>query len=271
MSSRQLAKNFLFGFNNNMIKMRIDKKALFYPQKLAQGNTTERFQKATEASVKVLKGLRYDFVDREIKPAALKRGIKEVTGKNIGVKIEAVEHQKDSYLGLYANSKPIFKGYVLNLQSTLWTNKIPQCQLPIMMKHIQEMFASIFNPKITTREVAMFNKSQDAPNTYKFLVDHIVGKKELTEKTLDKFLSKKSVDEKINTLQMLRYKTLVKLNLAKAEPTIDREIGKFENSQIIGKDYNAKVQHYDSKLQILNNKLAQIIKAERAKHAKSLS
>ena len=261
----------MFGFNNSMIKMRIDKKALFYPQKLAQGNTTERFQKATESSVKVLKGLRYDFVDREIKPVALKRGIKEVTGKNIGVKIETVEHQKDSFFGLYTNFKPIFKGYVLNLQSTLWTNKIPQSQLPIMMKHIQEMFASIFNPKMTTREVAMLNKGQDAPSTYKFVVDYIVGKKELTEKTLDKFLSKKSADEKINTLQMLRYKTLTKLNLAKAEPTIDREIGKFENSQIIGKDYDAKVQQYESKLQILNNKLAQIIKAERAEHAQKLS
>lgn len=55
-----------------------------------------------------------------------------------------------------------------------------------------------------------------------------------------------------------------------AEPIIDRQIAKLENMHIQGKNYDLSEYKFDEKMQILNNKLAQVIKDERKKHAESL-
>ena len=56
-----------------MIKIRVDKKASFLPMKLSRGTTPQRLESSIELNSKILKSLKYDFVDRKIKPATLKK------------------------------------------------------------------------------------------------------------------------------------------------------------------------------------------------------
>lgn len=248
----------------NMNILKINQKALFYPQKIAKGTQAERLLKATASSIDVFKELRYDFVNREIKASDVKRSLKKVAGKDIGVRIELKDTPNSTKTGVYGTTTGL-KGYVLYLQNIFDTKKISQGQLPVIMQRINEMFIFAFNPKIIKREVSIFSKRQDLKACSEFFTEYISGKKSPTDKLLNKLLSKKSVEEQINLLQLLRYKTMTKLGLAQAESTLDRHICKFENSHIINKNYDKKIQDLNSKLEILNNKLAQIIKNERAK------
>ena len=247
-----------------MINLKINKKALFYPLKLAQGTQAERMQKATTSSLDVFRELRFDFVDREIKAVDVKRELKKVAGKKIGVKVELDTLPQNSKTGVYL-TKSGLKGYILYLQNIFYTKKISQSQLPIIMQRINEMFISAFNPKFLTREIAVINKGQNSKATCKFLAEHIVSKNKLSNEHLSRFLEKKPVDEQINLLQMFRYKIMAKLGVAQAEPTLDKHVYKFENSRVVSKNYETKIQELKEKLQVLNNKLAEVIKGERAK------
>ena len=106
--------------------------------------------------------------------------------------------------------------------------------------------------------------------TGKFFADNVTEKQVLKTKKLDKFLKGKTPNEQIDILQVMRYNVLTEKNNHVAEPIIDRQIAKLENMHIQGKNYDLSEYKFDEKMQILNNKLAQVIKGERKKHAESL-
>lgn len=252
-----------------MIRIKIDKKTTFLPLAKSKGTTPQRLEKAREANVQFLKSLKYEFVDREIKPAVFKRNLKQFVDR-VGIKIEAVETPQDAFVFNQLRPKKINKGYLLGLPQDYWGKKIQQAHLTICAKQTQKLFNNIFNPKFSTREINMFNKNQDTKGAKKFFDKNITGTNVLKAKSLDKFLEKKPADEQINTLQALRYNVLAEQNSKIAEEQTDRQIGKMENMRFSGKSYDLSEQKYDKKMQILNNKLAQVIKSERQKHAESL-
>ena len=87
---------------------------------------------------------------------------------------------------------------------------------------------------------------------------------------LDKFLGKKPLEKQINLLQNIRYTILSNKNLQQGQYELDRQIEKSEHMQI-SKKYNFEDFQYDDKLQVLNVKLAQVLKDARAKHAEKLA
>ena len=116
-----------------MIKIRVDKKTTFLPTKLSRGTTPQRLENSIELNSKILKSLKYDFVDRKIKPATLKKTIKSVIGKNINLKIHAADNTKEASLTHYVNSSKVNKGYILNLPQNSWDNMIEQSHLGVVM------------------------------------------------------------------------------------------------------------------------------------------
>lgn len=253
-----------------MIKIRVDKKASFLPIKLSRGTTPQRLESSIELNSKILKSLKYDFVDRKIKPATLKKTIKSVIGKNINLKIHAVDNPKEANLTHYVNSSKVNKGYILNLPQNSWDNMIEQSHLGVVMKQVQKLCNKLYNPKFTVRELKLFKNESIMEETGKFFADNVTEKQVLKTKKLDKFLKGKTPNEQIDVLQVMRYNVLTEKNNHVAEPIIDRQIAKLENMHIQGKNYDLSEYKFDEKMQILNKKLAQVIQDERTKNANDI-
>ena len=158
----------------------------------------------------------------------------------------------------------------MGLPLQLTKNTINQEKTPLIAKQAQKLFIDAYNPKFIQRQANMFNKKQDFAGTKEFFDGNLSGKTTLNPENLDKFLGKKSADERINILQMLRYSTISEKELKKAEPEIDRQIAKRNNLRI-QKNYDLSAYSFDEKLEVLNKRLASELQAERLKHAQSLN
>ena len=253
-----------------MIKIRVDKKTTFLPTKISRGTTPQRLEKSIELNSKILKSLKYDFVDRKIKPATLKSTIKSVIGKNINLKINPVDNPKEAKFTHYVNSSRVNKGYILDLPQNPWNNMIEQSHLGVVMKQVQKLCNKLYNPKFTVREFKLFRNESIMKETREFFAENVSEKHVLNAKKLDKFLNEKTPNEQIDILQIMRYNVMSEQNNHMAEPIIDKQIAKIENMHIQGKNYDLSEYKYDEKLDILNKKLAQVIKDERTKHANEI-
>ena len=135
---------------------------------------------------------------------------------------------------------------------------------------MQKLCNKLYNPKFTVRELKLFKNESTMEETGKFFADNVTEKQVLKTKKLDKFLKGKTPNEQIDILQVMRYNVMSEQNNHMAEPIIDKQIAKIENMHIQGKNYDLSEYKYDEKLDILNKKLAQVIKDERTKHANEI-
>lgn len=97
-----------------------------------------------------------------------------------------------------------------------------------------------------------------------FYKKNITKTSTLTTEALNKFLEKKSNEEKINTLQFLRYKLLSEINTANATYQIDRRIEKHNNLiyKVSPDYYNLDKYHYEEKKNLVVNEIYKLIKAQ---------
>lgn len=58
---------------------------------------------------------------------------------------------------------------------------------------------------------------------------------------------------------MLRYDLMAEKNLHEAEPLLDKEVAKFESLRFDASKYDISKFNYDEKLQILNDKLKEVL------------
>ena len=105
----------------------------------------------------------------------------------------------------------------------------------------------------------MMNQNQDWIGAINFFKENIHNSQKLEPKKLDRFLQDKNVLEKINTLQMFRYDLMAEKNLHEAEPLLDKEVAKFESLRFDASKYDISKFNYDEKLQILNDKLKEVL------------
>lgn len=253
--------------------MRIDRKVTNIPLALAKGTMAERFEKATNSNINFIKKLGYDFEYEggKITLGTIKRTLKSSKEmKNIVTKVVPVERDSEAFLGHSHTANGTNRGYIMGLPLQLSKNTINQEKTPLIAKQAQKLFIDAYNPKFIQRQANMFNKKQDFAGTKEFFDGNLSGKTTLNPENLDKFLGKKSADERINILQMLRYSTISEKELKKAEPEIDRQIAKRNNLRI-QKNYDLSAYSFDEKLEVLNKRLASELQAERLKHAQSLN
>lgn len=250
-----------------MVNFKINYGRTFLPLEKVKGTTEQRLSKAIDANVKFLRNLKYDFVDREVATPTFKRTLKESSNKKIPINVyEAMEHTTNTEMTHSIGRTKVFSGYTLFVPHTFDKKHIPQSSTQEFMKTTQKFFNEIFNPKFFKRKISMLNKNQDVKGVSDFYEANIKGTNKLQEKHLDKFLNKKSTDEKINSLQMMRYDLMAERNTKNAEFPIDKQIEKMDNLKI-QKDYDTSKFEYDEKLELLNNKLNTILKSEREKIA----
>ena len=254
------AKNIFTGFNRNM-KIRINNKFTYLPLAKSKGTTEQRLQKATDMNLKFFKGLKYDFKDREIKPMEIKRNLWDVIGKKLTINLMPIPYANDVNITHSVAYGRQSKGYTLSYPyDSLWEKPtIFQSKTPNILRQTQLFFTEILNPKFFRRKVSMMNQGQDCIGTMGFFKENIHNSQKLEPKKLDRFLQDKNVLEKINTLQMFRYDLMAEKNLHGAEPLLDRQVAKFESLRFDASRYDMNKFNYEEKLQILNDKLKEVL------------
>lgn len=246
--------------------LKINRPRTFLPLSISRGTVEERLENAKLLNLKFYKNMAYDFKNREIKPATIKRDLKETAGGKINIQTNPDDinpnwKMSSSYWGLTSKISGFSFIFPVNYNSKMFEQR----NVPQLLTFTQNFFNNIFNPKFLTRKVAMTNKKQNLAGTEKFFTNNVSGTSThlgLSEK-LDKLLLDKNYSEKINTLQSLRYDLISEKNTKSAQYQIDKQIEKTEHLQFVDRDYDMNKYNYDEKLQILNEKLAVVLQKTR--------
>lgn len=243
------------------MSIRINNKFTYLPLAVSGGTTEQRLQKATQMNLKFFKGLRYDFKDREIKPMNIKRNLWNVIGKKLTINLTPIPQANDVIINHSLVDGRQSRGYTLSYPyDAIWKKPtISQSKTPSILRQTQNFFTEILNPKFFRRKISMMNQNQDWLGAIGFFSENIHNSQKLDPKKLDRFLQDKNVLEKINTLQMFRYDLMAEKNLHEAEPLLDKEVAKFESLRFDVSKYDMSKFNYDEKLQILNDKLKEVL------------
>lgn len=240
------------------MNIRINNKFTYLPLDIARGTTEQRLQKATKMNLKFFSGLKYDFKDRNIKPMEIKRNLWDVIGKKLTINlIPSTDLSITHSLALGRQSK----GYTLLYPYNTFEKKstISQSKTPTLLCQTQHFFTEILNPKFFRRKVSMINQRQDWIGAEGFFKENIHNSQMLEPKKLDRFLQDKNVLERINALQMFRYNLMAEKNLQEAKPLLDSQFAKFDHLHFDVSKYEISKFNYDEKLQILNDKLKEVL------------
>lgn len=254
----------MFNCYTNMTNFKINYSRTYLPLGKINGTTEQRLSKAIDANVKFLKNLKYDFVDREVSMPTFKRTLKDSSDKKISLNIfGSNEHTQNESMTHSVGKTKISSGYTLYVPQTFDEKHIPQGKAQEFMQTTQKFFNELYNPKFYKRKINMLNRNQGIKEVSEFYETNIKGTNKLNTKDLDEFLNDKSADEKINSLQMMRYDVMAERNNENAKFPIDKQIEKIENLKIQNKSYDLTKFQYNEKLDILNEKLKNILKTER--------
>ncbi len=248
-----------------MMKLSINKSKAFLPLSMSKGTTEQRLQKARLLNLRFYDNLLDKFDNREVKPSVFKRVLKETSGTKPGVEIFDSKDSRKAFLTPILGSVRKIRGYALYLPLTIWDGNIRQSSTRLFLKETQRFFNEMCKPKFLTRNIAMFNKHYNVREAQEFYSKNIEGKQVLTAEKLDEFLKDKKADEKINTLQFLRYTLQGDKNVSQAQYGIDKHIEKAEHLQFPNKSYDLSEYQYDEKLNLLNQRLKEVIQIQRKK------
>lgn len=253
----------------NMMRININKATTFLPlKKINKASRTAegRLNLAREMNDKFCDSVIKNMDDGKITLPAFVRLLKKATGAKIdikGTRLPAgqgfVAHKLDN-----ANT---MSGYFFGLPFAYEEKFINMSTLKRALKHSQELFTEITNPKIFARIASMMNKGTDTLNMLKFFSQKVNVKGKLLKKDLQEFLKPMSLDEKIDNLQALRHNILHSQNCDKFSKHYMQKMnnnpkfnGKFGENAI-----NDNRFLYQEKLEMLNQELAKTLQKARAK------
>ncbi len=251
--------------------IKIDTFTTVLPQSMIKGTASEKLQKARACNIEFYKQLLPEFKDREVKASTFTRVLRHVIGKKrIRLELENTMDLMKPFASHNMTVGKVLRGYLLGIKQDLLHNTIEQKTERTFLQQTQKIFNDLYNPKFFTRGISLINKKQNTKAFDAFMTKHIISTNSLSPEVLDKFLGKKPLEKQINLLQNIRYTILSNKNLQQGQYELDRQIEKSEHMQI-SKKYNFEDFQYDDKLQVLNVKLAQVLKDARAKHAEKLA
>ena len=246
-----------------MIKFPINHSTTHYPLKVLSGNEAQRLEFARKLNQEFYDGLKtYGATGTRLTFNRFINELKKVIKSSIHIEFipEEIKTCKNG-LGFYFGEKGTHEGYNLIVPLIYDTRDVKISAAPLFLKHTQELFNMICNPKFVKRELKLFlnPKSEDAVTFFK---NYISGTKQLNEKDLRKFLKGMKPQEKIDILQMLRYSLKNEKNTY-----LSRSSGGVLNSSnqtVVIKKPETDL-NYDEKLDILNKQLLKILQKERKK------
>lgn len=246
---------------------KIDTFTTVLPQSMIKGTTSEKLQKARACNVEFYKQLLPEFKDREVKNSTFKRVLSHVIGKRrILVELVNTVGTMEPFAAHQVTKNGTFSGYLLGISQSIFRPTIGHHTKRTFLKQTQKMFNNLYNPKFFARTVSLINNKQNTKTFDAFLTKYVKSTNPLESETLDKFLGKKPLKKQINLLQHMRYTIFSEKNLQQGQYDLDRQFEKSEH-MVISKNYNFDNFRYDDKLNVINIKLAQVLKEVRAEHA----
>lgn len=255
---------------NTMIKITIDKLSTQLPLKKIKGTVQQRLDKSVAMNDKFYENIKDDFEKRDVLPSVYIRKLKKTIGAPINVSISERTYYNNPVAGgettMFINGEDLRQyGYDITLPLDPVTERISRNNTRAFMHENMHVLDRIFNPKYNARHISLVNKGYDVNSLSKFYFDKIYSKQELKVQDLDTFLKNKKAQEKIDTLQHWRYQLMLEKH---AHEYIENNIQKFIKL-ILGNngtlELNNTIQryHFDEKIKMIEEKLAQIIGLER--------
>ena len=257
----QIAKNFFMGFIRDMkVHLITNNKVLFMPLSKAAGTEAERFQKAADVADNLIGRLKKAYAHED---RIARSEFKNVFQQSIDAPIKLSVEDKNSFMplgiGYKITDKAVINGYYMFLPTD--AGKISKNSSLVFIKKAQEILLRIFNPKITRREANLFNIPAPRVKGILQFERKLLSKKPVTEKEIRETIKGLTPQEKIDVIQMLRYRLKVADDIQKTglyAKTIDKSM-KIEK-------YPYEQWKYGEKLELLNERLLKLLNKERLKN-----
>lgn len=249
-----------------MFKIKINNAKTYLPSSMRSGTMEQRFQKARLMNLRFYDNLQDSFRDREVAPRTFAKVLRESSHKDISVEIFESPKEKSSLLTHKLNKNAENKGYIMFLPFNYLTQKIHKNNAPIFLRETQNFFNEIFNPKIFKRATSLTKNLTLSPKVLEFYAQKVSGTSNFSKLELEAFLSEINNKKlQIDALQYLRYKLQCEQNTSKAAFQIDRSIEKHGGFKYVKPDnaYSQEKYHYEDKMQIIKDKLIDLINSER--------
>lgn len=248
-----------------MITYKINHAKSTIPLAISKGTTAQRMQKARVLNLAFYDKLQGAIKNNQIAPRTFVSKLRSIIGAKPGIYISEVDSNKNCYTNYCFDAKAKSLGYTIGLPWTDHTQNIHKNNAAFFLKQTQNLLNELFNPKIFSRFIALANSGENIDSILSFYDTNLSQKANLEPEILDKFLENKSNKQKINTLQFLRYKLLSEQNTTQASYQIDKRIEKHNGFRYQRPEnyYDMEQYHYENKLRILNENLAEVLQNER--------
>lgn len=239
------------------INLSINPKATQMPLSVSKGTEAQRFQKAAELSEKFIEKLKKEYIfGDKVSRTEFSNLLKQTVDSPISISVEQADKYYPFEIGYNISKDAVVTGF--NLPLVTEKNKISKNSSISFIKRVQAIFSRLYNPKVTRREIAVFN----VPNGNKILMleKKMLSKQDITEKEIREAIKGLKPQQKIDVLQLLRYRLKIADNIQKTglyATSIDKSI----------KIEKAPYEHwkYDAKSELLNERLLKLIRKERLK------
>ena len=252
--------------------IRINHVKTHLPLSKIKGTPQARLNKTIKMSDNFFENVKGCFGYQNISTGILSNIFKKSLNQKIDVNVSIIPgaiNKSSTNLDIHGiNSETI--GYNVLLPAKPEEKCIEKSSIKLIMKEAFGIFYKVTNPKIIQREINILNKRYDLKELTSLAKEKALSTKKMEEIDIDKLLAGKEVQEKIDLLQALRNHLKQKFytleNNAKYQFK-DGKITKLKRTTIRHKPHTS--YNLPEKIELVERKLAQIIKNERARMANS--
>ena len=256
-----------------------------FPYQKIKGSVQQREQAAIHLVDKFYRNFSQKFDSKGKVPfEEVQKSVDEVFEKKLHVKSKPLI--ASDFEGL---SDILYSPYSGNIIATTIEvspkkGKLDLSDIPTVLHEFQHLADQIYNPKILSRDQHMTNKGlyinkySDLYENYMYVREEFTNEKDKRniikqlENKIRKFLRCKSANEKLDYIQDARYSLMMEDQAYKTQRKYAKQFKK-KNKPV--KDYDLdnenKMHMFEEKIALLNKLGFEIIKKERAKHAKKVA
>lgn len=254
--------------------IRIDHIKTHLPLSKIKGTAQARLNQTIKMSDNFFENVKGSFGYQNISTGILSNIFKKSLNPEIEVKVfgkpRAVNESSTDLAFNGGGVKAETIGYEVILPVEPYKQRIEKSSIKLIMKEAFGIFYKVTNPKILQREINIVNKRYDLTNLAALLKEKGLNSKKINEFDIDKLLAGRKVQEKVDLLQSLRnylkQQFYMLENNAKYQLR-NGKISKLKRTTIIHKPHTSF--NLPEKIEVVENKLAQIMKNERDRMAKS--
>lgn len=252
------------------MNINVNRMATFLPiKKISSVNRTAagRLNLARDLNDKLLDSVLDKMDDGKITLPAFVRLIKKASGSKLEVTGTRLCAGPEGLVSHKVKENNTFSGYVLGIPFAYGEKFIKISNLKRALKCTQLIFDEFTNPKFFARIKTMQNKGFNTVAINEFSANKIRVAESLTKKDLKEFMKSMSLEEKIESLQALRYNVLHFQNWDKFSKHYMQKMNQNPKFKLkFGEDsINSNRYMYQEKLDLINQELASLIKMARAK------